>query len=205
MLRTAPPIEPCIPTQADRPPCGDGWLHEIKHDGFRLIARRDGGGVRLLTHNGVDFTDRYPAVATAVGKLKCRPCIIDGEAVITDNNGMAVFDRLQEGPRVKPDAFLCAFDLLELDGDNLRREPLVNRKATLNSLLKGAGPGILYDEHLEGDGARIFDHACKLGCEGIISKRADAPYRSGRSRDWIKVKSPAAIAVQRVRSENWNK
>ena len=100
---------------------------------------------------------------------------------------------------------MFAFDLLELNGDNLRREPLVSRKATLNSLLKGAGPGILYNEHLEGDGARIFQHACKLGCEGIISKRADAPYRSGRSRDWIKVKSPAAIAVQRVRSENWNK
>jgi bifunctional non-homologous end joining protein LigD len=100
---------------------------------------------------------------------------------------------------------MYAFDLLELNGDNLRREPLINRKTTLVSLLKGAGGGIVYCEHLEGDGPRIFAHACKLGCEGIISKRADSPYRSGRSRDWIKTKSPTAIAVQRVRSENRNK
>ena len=198
-------FEPCVPTQADRPPSGAGWLHEIKHDGFRLIAHRDAGGLRLITRNGHDFTDRYPAAAAAVGHLRCRSCVIDGEVVIVDAEGRAVFDRLQEGPRIKPEAILFAFDLLELDGLNLRREPLLTRKSTLLSLLKGAPHGILYNEHIDGDGPTIFRNACKLGCEGIVSKRADSPYRSGRSRDWIKTKAPAAIETQRLRSENWNK
>jgi bifunctional non-homologous end joining protein LigD len=107
-----------------------------------------------------------------------------------------VFDLLQHGPRTKPDAILFAFDLLELDGQNFRREPLLTRKATLLSLLKGAPHGILYNEHMEGAGPQIFRHACKLGCEGIVSKRVDSPYRSGRSRHWVKVKSPAAIEAQ---------
>jgi bifunctional non-homologous end joining protein LigD len=94
--------------------------------------------------------------------------------------------------------------LLEFDGQDLKREPLLTRKATLLSLLKGASHGVLYNEHMEGDGAMIFRHACKLGCEGIVSKRANSFYRSGRSRDWIKTKSPAAIEAQRKRSENWN-
>jgi bifunctional non-homologous end joining protein LigD len=116
-----------------------------------------------------------------------------------------VFERLQQGPRLKPEAILFAFDLIEIDGEDLRREPLLTRKSTLLSLLKGVPAGIVYNEHLEGDGAMIFRHACRLGCEGIVSKRADSPYRFGRSRDWIKTKSPDAIAAQRIRSENWNK
>ena len=102
MLRTASPalaFEPCIPTQADRPPSGAGWLHEIKMDGFRLIARRDGAGVRLLTRNGHDWTDRYPTIAGSVGRLRCRSCVIDGEVVIVDEHGRAIFERLQNGPQ----------------------------------------------------------------------------------------------------------
>ena len=208
MLRTATPainFEPCIPTQADRPPSGPGWVHEIKHDGFRLVARRDPAGVHLITRNGHDWSDRYPTVLAAVTSLRCRSCIIDGEVVICGPDGLAIFDRLQEGPRVKPEAFMYAFDLLELNGESLRREPLVDRKATLKSLLKGHPPGIAFVEHIEGDGATVFRHACKLGCEGIVSKRVDSPYRSGRTRDWIKTKAPAAIVAQRVRSETWNK
>jgi bifunctional non-homologous end joining protein LigD len=197
-------FEPCIPTQADRPPSGPGWLHEIKHDGFRLIAHREATGVRLLTRNGHDWSDRYPAVVAAVGKLRCKSCVIDGEVVICDEHGRAVFDRLQNGPRIKPEAVLFAFDLIELDGQDLRREPLLTRKKTLLSLIKGARAGVRYNEHLEGEGDVIFRHACKLGCEGIVSKRAESPYRLGRSREWIKTKSPAAIAAQRVRSESWN-
>jgi bifunctional non-homologous end joining protein LigD len=207
MLRTAiPPIvfEPCIPTAADRPPSGPGWLHEIKHDGYRLIARRDGAGVRLITRNGHDWTERYPAVAAALGRLRCRSCVIDGEVVVLDDEGRAVFERLQRGPRINRDALVFAFDLLELNGQDLKREPLHTRKTTLLSLLKGAPHGILYTEHMEGDGPMIFRHACQFGCEGIVSKRADSPYRSGRSRNWIKTKAPAAIEAQRVRSENWN-
>ena len=197
MLRTAsPPVtfEPCIPTQADRPPSGPGWVHEIKHDGFRLIARRDGAGVRLLTRNGHDFSERYPAVAAAVGRLRCRSCVIDGEVVVLDDEGRAVFDQLQRGPRINPDAIMFGFDLL-----NLKREPLLTRKATLLSLLKGAPHGILYNEHMEGDGPMIFKHACKLGCEGIVSKRSDSPYRSGRSRDWIKTQEPGGDRERRKR------
>jgi bifunctional non-homologous end joining protein LigD len=207
MLRTASrlvTVEPCIPTQADRPPSGPGWVHEIKHDGYRIIARRDGAGVRLITRNGHAFTERYPKVAAALDRLPCRSCVIDGEVVIVDEEGRAVFDRLQNGPRTKPEAILFAFDLLELNGQDLKREPLLTRKTTLLSLLKGAPAGIVFNEHLEGDGVMIFRHACRLGCEGIVSKRSDSPYRPGRSRDWIKTKAPAAIEAQKVRSENWN-
>jgi bifunctional non-homologous end joining protein LigD len=174
-------FEPCIPTSADRPPTGPGWVHEIKHDGFRLIARRDGAGVRLLTRNGHDFSERYPAVADAVGRLHCRSCIIDGEVVMLDDEGRAVFDLLQRGPKVKPDAILFAFDLLELDGQDLKREPLLTRKATLLSLLKGASYGILYNEHMEGDGTMIFRHACKIvPGRPVIPSRRGAIYASGR-------------------------
>ena len=126
MLRSAFPataFEPCIPTQADRPPSGAGWLHEIKMDGFRLIARRDAGGVRLITRNGHDWTDRYPTIAGSVGRLHCRSCVIDGEVVIVDDHGQAVFERLQSGPRVKPEAVLFAFDLVELDGQDCAGSP----------------------------------------------------------------------------------
>jgi bifunctional non-homologous end joining protein LigD len=207
MLRTASlPIafEPCIPTKADRPPSGPGWVHEIKHDGYRLIAHRDGAGIRLLTRNGHDFSERYPAVVAAVNRLRCRSCVIDGEVAICDELGLAIFERLQIGPRVKHDAVLLAFDLIELDGQDLKREPLLTRKATLLSLVKAAPAGVQYVEHIEGDGTMIYRQACNLGCEGIVSKRAGSPYRPGRSRDWIKTKSPAAIETQKIRSENWN-
>lgn len=207
MLRTVPPpstFEPCIPTPADRPPSGFGWIHEIKHDGFRLIARRDDTGVHLVTRNDHDWCDRYPTIAAAVGRLRCRSCVIDGEVAILDEQGRAVFELLQQGPRVKPEALLFAFDLLELDGKDMRRMPLLTRKSRLLDLLEGASPALVYNEHLEGDGEFIFEQACKLRCEGIVSKRADSPYRSGRSRAWIKKKSPEAIAAQRIRSEQWD-
>jgi bifunctional non-homologous end joining protein LigD len=151
---------------------------------------------------GHDWTERYPAVAAALGRLRCRSCVIDGEVAIVDDEGRAAFNRLQDGPRIKPEAILFAFDLIELNGEDLRREPLLTRKSTLLSLLRGTPHGIVYNEHMEGDGAMIFRHACRLGCEGIVSKRVDSPYRSGRSRDWIKTKAPAAIEAQKVRGEN---
>jgi ATP-dependent DNA ligase len=145
MLRTAyrllATFEPCIPTKADKPPSGPGWVHETKHDGYRLIARRDGAGIRLLTRNGHDFSERYPAVVAAVNRLRCRSCVIDGEVAICNEHGLAIFERLQIGPRVKHDAVLLAFDLIELNGQDLKREPLLTRKATLLSLLKAAPCG----------------------------------------------------------------
>src|SRR5262252_7750319 len=119
----------CVP--AERPPSGPGWLHEIKLDGFRLMARRDAAGVRLLTRNGLDWSSRYPGIASAIGKLRCRSCLLDGEVVICGKDGIPVFDRLRYGRQVKGEARLYAFDLVELDGRDLRREPIELRKAAL--------------------------------------------------------------------------
>jgi bifunctional non-homologous end joining protein LigD len=117
-------IEPCLPTLADKPPSGPRWIHEIKHDGYRLQARKDDdGGVHLITRNGFVWTERYPSIAAALTALPCKSCVIDGEVVAVDEHGHAVFDRLRYGAREKPEALLYAFDLLELDGMDLRREP----------------------------------------------------------------------------------
>jgi bifunctional non-homologous end joining protein LigD len=125
-------IEPCLPSPAERPPTGPDWVHEIKHDGYRLMARRDPIGIRLLTRNGHDWSPRYPLIVEAVNRLKARSCLIDGEAVACDDNGVAVFARLRRQPSGRH-VFLFAFDLLELDGEDLRREPFETRKATLAS------------------------------------------------------------------------
>jgi bifunctional non-homologous end joining protein LigD len=141
----------------------------------------------------------------AVDRLKARSCLIDGEAVVCDEHGLAVFERLrhQRGGRA---VFLFAFDLLELDGQDLRREPLETGKATLASLLRGSRLGIRLNEHLEHpDGAVVFMHACAMGLEGIVSKPLGSVYRSGRSPDWLKMKNPAAPAVKREAEEEWRR
>ena len=127
-------IEPCLPSPAKAPPSGPGWIHEIKHDGFRIMARRDGAGVRLITRHGNDFTARCPLVASAVAALPVRSCLIDGEAIVCDENGLAVFELIR-GHGSKTSAVLCAFDLLELDGKDLRRRPIEERKSLLAKLL----------------------------------------------------------------------
>ena len=146
------------------------WLHEIKHDGFRIMARRDAAGVRLLTRNGYDFAGRFPLAAAAVAALSARSCLIDGEAIVTDQKGLAVFDLIR-GRQPSAAAVLCAFDLLELDGEDLRREPIETRKSTLKSLLRGKHAGIAFNAHFIADGAIVYRQACALGCEGIVSKR----------------------------------
>src|SRR5262245_48692218 len=143
-------IEPCLPSRADQPPSGPDWIHEIKHDGYRLMVRRDQTGTRLLTRNGHDWAARYPLIVEAVDRLKVRSCLIDGEAVACDKNGLAVFERLRRKPTGKH-VFLYAFDLLELDGEDLRREPLETRKATLASLLRMSLPGLRLNGHLAHD------------------------------------------------------
>jgi bifunctional non-homologous end joining protein LigD len=196
-------IKPCQPSSALRPPLGENWLHEIKHDGYRVIALRADDGVRLLTRHGNNWAERFPSAATAIQLLEARSCLIDGEMVVCNDRGLAVFDLFRRGPQVKAEAFLYAFDLLELDGRDLRREPIEVRKTALANLLRGAKPGIQFSEHLQGDGPIIFEHACKLGCEGIVSKRRGSRYRSGTSSDWIKVKNPKAPAVRRESEEDW--
>jgi bifunctional non-homologous end joining protein LigD len=206
LQRTLPAgfISPCLPTKTDKLPSGDLWLHEIKHDGFRVIARKDGDRVRLYSRPGNDMTRRFPLIAEALTGLRSRSCIIDGEAVACDDNGLASFERIRYRQH-DGGVFLYAFDLIELNGDDLRRDPLQVRKATLASIVARARPGIRFNEHIEGDGPTVFAHACKMGLEGIVSKRKDSPYRSGRSLDWLKMKNPTAPAVKREEEEDWGK
>ena len=197
-------VWPCLPTKASKPPAGELWLHEIKHDGFRVIGRKDGDRVRLYSRPGNDLTRRFPTIVAALAGLRLRSCIIDGEAVACDENGVACFDLIRHHRR-DANVFLYAFDLIELNGDDLRRDPIETRKTVLEKLLAKAGPSIRLNEHVEGDAATVFRHACKMGLEGIVSKRRGSPYRSGRSRDWIKLKNPDAPAVQREAEEEWGK
>jgi bifunctional non-homologous end joining protein LigD len=195
-------VPPCLPTKAPQPPSGDTWVHEIKHDGFRVIARKDGERVRLYSRLGNDLTYRFPLIVEALARLRSRSCIIDGEAVCCDEDGMPSFDRIRYR-RHDASIFLYAFDLIELSGDDLRREPLETRKTTLASLLRRSLPGLRLNEHLAHDGESVFRHACKMGLEGIVSKRLGSRYRSGRSPDWLKMKNPAAPAVKREAEEEW--
>ena len=207
LSRTLPAgfIQPCLPMKAPKPPSGALWLHEIKHNGFRVIARKDGARVKLYSRPGNDLTDRFSLIVEAVARLRSRSCIIDGEAVACDERGIAAFDLIRYR-RNDDCVFLYAFDLIELNGDDLRREPLVVRKATLASALAKARVGIRYNEHLEfDDGEAVFNHACRMGLEGIVSKRKDSPYRSGRSPDWLKMKNPACEAVRREAEEDWGR
>jgi bifunctional non-homologous end joining protein LigD len=145
-----------------------------------------------------------PFIAMAVGKLPVSSCLIDGEAIVCDENGLAVFDLIRRHGALAS-AVLCAFDLLELDGRDLRREPIEKRKALLARLLKGQNLSLVLNETFEEDGEIVFREACKLGCEGIVSKRLGSIYRRGRSPLWVKVKNPNAPAVKREAEEDWGK
>jgi bifunctional non-homologous end joining protein LigD len=195
-------IAPCLPSTAAKPPAGPDWLHEIKHDGYRLMAWREGARVRLFTRNGYDWTDRYPAIVAAVGALKVKSCLIDGEMVVCDDAGLSSFARLRSRQHDQT-AILYAFDLLTIDGADLRREPLETRKATLASVLRKPPRGIVLCEHMEADGELVFLHACKMGLEGIVSKRRGSRYSSGLSSNWIKSKNPDSAAKLREATEDW--
>jgi bifunctional non-homologous end joining protein LigD len=197
-------IAPCLPAAFKKPPEGELWLHEIKHDGYRLLARRDGGSIRLFTRNGHDWSDRYPAIVAAVAALKVRSVHIDGEAVVVDEHGHGCFERLRSRAHDSA-AFLYAFDLLELDGQDFRDVPLADRKFRLLRLLRRPQPGLRYVGDIQGVGGLVFYKACLLGCEGIVSKRCDSRYTSGRSRAWRKSKNPNAPAVRRKAEEDWSK
>jgi bifunctional non-homologous end joining protein LigD len=182
MLKRALPagfVVPAQPVERNRSPSGPEWVHEIKHDGYRLILRREDERVRLYSRQANDWTDRLPAIAVGALRIKRR-----------DAGQVAV---------------LFAFDLIEHDGVDLRGHPFVARKAMLTHLLCDRVGHIQLNEHIAEDGPRVFEHACRLGAEGIVSKRLDASYRSGPCAAWVKVKSPEAIEVQRRRSENWNR
>ena len=187
-------VEPCLATLSDTVPSGEKWLHEIKWDGYRLIAIKSTGGTRLLTRRGLDWTERFPAIAKAVDALPVSTLVLDGEAVVEDARGVPSFSALQtalsdEHGKVARDAILYAFDLLFADGHDLRALPLAERKSRLATILPPGGTGTLrLSEHLDADGEAMARSAKALGLEGIVSKRADRPYRSGRGGDWLKIK-----------------
>jgi bifunctional non-homologous end joining protein LigD len=192
---------PCLPTKADTPPSGGLWFHEIKHDGFRVIARKEGDRIRLYSRPGNDLTDRFALIVEALTRLRSR----------SRNRWRGGVLRRRRQAELRPiryrrydaSVFLYAFDLIELNGDDLRRDPLEVRKATLASVLAKAAPGVRLNEHVEHDeGEVVFRHACKLGLEGIVSKRKGSPYRSP---DWLKMKNPLAPAVKRKEEEEWGK
>jgi bifunctional non-homologous end joining protein LigD len=186
-------VPPALATLRTSAPRGEGWVHEIKFDGYRIQARLDHGEVRLLTRKGLDWASKFPNVAAAVAALPAETALIDGEIVVEDENGVSNFSMLQqalkEGSR---DRFVYyVFDLLHLNGRDLRDVPLIERKAELKRLLESAKTGrqtIRYSEHFTEDGALILQQACRMSLEGIVSKRADAPYRSGRVDTFIKTK-----------------
>jgi ATP-dependent DNA ligase len=200
--QSLPSFDPCLPRSADQPPAGPGWIHEIKHDGFRILAHRRGRSIRLVTRNGHDLADRFPLAAAAIEALPVRSCVVDGEAIVCDDSGLAVFDLIR-GHATNGRAILCAFDLLEVNGEDIRREPIEERKRRLAGLLRLPDDGIALNEAFRGEGMVIYKHACALGCEGIVSKRLGSPYRAGRSPHWLKVKNPAAPAVRRLDEEDW--
>jgi bifunctional non-homologous end joining protein LigD len=209
LLRRTPPagfIPLCLPMTAPRPPSGPLWLHEIKYDGFRVIARKDGERVRLYSRPGNELTERFPLIVEAMTPLP--PCTIDGEAVACDDDGVPSFDLLRRRQQDNH-VFLYAFDLIELGGDDRRTDPLRQRKIDLSRLLlANAGPGLVFAEWIDGadfDGATVFDRACSLGLEGIVSKHKDSRYLSGRSPYWLKAKNPAAPAAQREAEEDWGR
>lgn len=187
--RPAPQLASAVPV----PPDGDDWLHEIKLDGYRTLGIVADGAVELITRGGLDWTRRYGALGAAVAALPCREAILDGEIVVQDAAGISRFALLQEalsrGARDELTYFV--FDLLRLDGWDLTQVALDRRKALLAQLLRGNGAraAVQFSDHVRGGGPAFYDSASQMGLEGVVSKRATAPYRPGRSRTWVKAKA----------------
>src|SRR6476660_9351148 len=183
-------IEPQLASPVDEPPAGKHWIHEIKHDGYRCQVLVERGEARVLTRNGYDWTDRYPSLVRAAMKLNCRAAILDGEAVVQDGNGASDFEALGSALRQRPHSIiLYAFDLLHLDGKGLRQQTLIERRASLKGLLgTDEQSRIHFSDEFDGDGAALFQACADRALEGIVSKHALSPYRSGRSRTWLKTK-----------------
>jgi bifunctional non-homologous end joining protein LigD len=185
-------ISPQLASLAKEPPAGDRWVHEIKLDGYRIQARTDGNKVQLITRNGLDWTHRMKVLDEAMKQLPVKSALIDGEVAVLNAEGITSFEQLQaafqEGAKAK--LFYFAFDLLHLDGHNLRNLPLIDRKRILEAVLakSGEAEAIGLSEHIEGDGGPIFKKACALGTEGIIAKLAAAKYSPGRGGSWLKIK-----------------
>jgi bifunctional non-homologous end joining protein LigD len=181
-------VEPCLATLRDKVPSGDRWIHEIKFDGYRLQLHKNENDIRFFTRRGHDWTRRFGSLVEAAWHLPATKLILDGEVIVPTETGHSDFGALESdlGSR-RSDRFVYhVFDLLYIDGQSLVGCALVNRKEVLAELLRGQNCPIRLSEHLEGGGEPLFTQACKLELEGIVSKRKDATYRSGRSPDWTK-------------------
>jgi bifunctional non-homologous end joining protein LigD len=182
-------VEPQLATLVDGPPSGHEWLHEIKYDGYRGVAAIASGKVAIFTRNGLDWSDRFARIVPALQRLPCESALLDGEIAVADAKGHTDFGALQDALSTGQGSLTYyLFDLLERDGKDLQRRPLTERKQMLRDLLKGAEAPLIYSDHVVGNGAAAFAQACAMKLEGLISKQADAPYRSGRTRSWLKSK-----------------
>ncbi len=185
-------VEPSLALLAERPPKGKDWIHEIKFDGYRIEARIDGRSIKLLTRKGLDWTKRFQPIADTLKKLRLGSALIDGEIVVETASGIPSFSELQQAlSSGSMDRFIYyVFDLLYGNGADLRNVPLIDRKALLRRVLESiaGSTNVRFSEHFEQDGATMLAHACRMGLEGIISKRRNDPYRSGRGEHWIKSK-----------------
>jgi bifunctional non-homologous end joining protein LigD len=180
-----------LATPAREPPSGPGWLHELKLDGYRLGLRVDGGEARVWTRGGREWSARFPDLVRAARALGAHRALLDGEAVVLDAQGHARFEELQQAlDRPHPRLYFYAFDLVHLDGHDLCGWPLRARKELLQPLLEAARADdvLRHCDHFEGDGRAFLEQARRAGAEGIVCKRADAPYRSGRAGSWLKIK-----------------
>jgi len=183
-------IAPCQASLVAKVPMGERWIHEIKHDGYRLQARLNRGAVTLRTGSGFDWTERFPGIAQAVAGIPAETALLDGDAVVLDEEGVSDFSALQVAlslGRPAIAAMLCAFDLLYLDGEDIRGQPLIERREALRRLIVETSLHLRFNEHLETDGEALLRHVGALGLEGVVSKRRDMPYRSGRCTHWLKV------------------
>ena len=187
--------QPQLATLVDAVPAGNGWMHEIKFDGYRALIAAAGGEVRVYTRSGKDWSEKFAPLIEAVAALALPPCLIDGEIVAYDNEGNPDFSSLQQvlkrghGSQKKSDKLAFhAFDLLEVEGEDLARLPNIERKERLEALLKDAEPPVHFADHVIGAGEKLYRAMCDAGQEGIISKAVDAPYRGSRTKSWVKVK-----------------
>jgi bifunctional non-homologous end joining protein LigD len=195
----------CIPTRGTKVPHTPDWIHEIKYDGYRLRLERDGDRVRLITRNGYDWTKRYPWIVESALKNRAKQFVIDGEAVILGIGGRSDFNALHSGKH-NEEVQLYAFDMLAGDGADMRQLPLSMRKANLARLLARRTEGIFIAPFEQGEiGPDLFRAACNMGLEGLVSKRRDRPYRSGRSPHWVKVKNPKSPAITRDKDIDWSR
>jgi bifunctional non-homologous end joining protein LigD len=192
-------FDPCIPTRGTKVPARPEWLHEIKHDGYRLVVQREGKRVRLFTRNGYDWSHRFPLIVEAALRNRQSSFVIDGEAVLLGADGRSDFNGLHSRQHDEQVQFY-AFDMLVSDGEDLRSLPLHLRKNNLARHLTRRVDGIFPSDFEQGEiGPELFRHACLMGLEGLVSKHRDRPYRSGRSPHWIKVKNRTHHSIDRAK------